>query len=154
MTSRCTDCNGHAKYKNHVCDAACMHACNVIYLHCFQDETRHRHCNVFDERAICVRRRAAMPGHARPCPSAYSIACLHTRRGEASDQALSTTSVVHRPREAWEALAGCIPARSSRPPEATPPPPPLFSTTLLYHHSSQQQRARGRRHSFIHSFIL
>lgn len=55
MTSRCcANCNGHARCKSHVCDAACMHACSVISLCCHQDETRHRPCNVFDERAISV----------------------------------------------------------------------------------------------------
>lgn len=72
----CTDCNGHAGCKCHVCDAACMHACNVTYVHCYQDETRHRHCNVFDERAICVRRRA--------CPSAYRVPPHSERRSKRS----------------------------------------------------------------------
>ena len=96
-------------------------------------------------------RRRALPGHAHP-----HIACLHIRRGEASDQALPA-SLAHRPLEAWEALAGCIPARSSRPPEATHHhhrcSRRLCSTTL-----SQGNGRVGDIHSFsgidrIHSFI-
>ena len=130
-----------------------MHACDGMYLHWHRGETRHGHRNVFDEWAI-MRVRGAWHGHAHP-----HTACLHTRRGEASDQALPA-SPAHRPLEAWEALAGCIPARSSRPPEAT--------HTHHHHHrcsrrlcSTTLRSSNGRVddvHSFfgidrIHSFI-